>query len=108
MKYFDPPMFVETFDFNYAFEDVIVQPLISCQLFVSLSSITLKNIIFCLMKNPVFHQYKKVFLYKHFTFKPMLRKHGSHWFLRCAVRASINLTNRFLSIVADDITKLPT
>lgn len=41
-----PAMFVETFDCNIAFIDRIVQPLTTCQLFVGLSSITLKNTFF--------------------------------------------------------------
>lgn len=59
MKCFDGLLFVETFDCNVAFIDIIVQPLTGCQLFVSLSSITLKNVLFCLMKNPISDQYKK-------------------------------------------------
>lgn len=55
-----PATFVETFDCNIAFIDIIVQPLTSCQLFLSLSSIILKNILFYLVKNPISHQYKNV------------------------------------------------
>lgn len=71
IKYFDGLLFVETFDCNIAFIDIIVQPLTDYQLFVSLSSITLKNILFCFYEKSNFRPIQKsvslktLYIYTH-------------------------------------------